>query len=109
MEFSKLTQRKKEQIRLGPRTDQWKIHCHTQAEQDLDINYRDKTSRIDTLAIILDLLPVIFAKGNQGIAIFAEPIFKAGQTIPYGVPINWKSYLPMKTTTNSCLEWIFHE
>ena len=50
-----------------------------------------------------------FAEDQEGIALFAESIFKAGQTIPYGVSINRKSYLPTKTAINSSLEKMVHD
>ena len=51
--------------------------------QDLDVRCSDKTSRAGTLVVILDLLPMRFAEENEEIAMFAESIFRAGQTIPY--------------------------
>ena len=45
-----------------------------------------------------------FSEGHEGIALLAESIFKAGQTIPYGVSINRKSYLPMKTAIHSSMD-----
>ncbi len=81
---------------------------HTEAEQDLDVKCWDETSRAGALAVILDLRPMRFAEEHEGIVIFTESIFKAGQTIPYGVSINRKSYFPTKTAINSSLERMLH-
>ena len=59
-----------------------------EVEQDLGVKCRDEVSRAGSLAVILDLRPLRFAEGHEGIAQFAESIFSAGQTIPYGVPFN---------------------
>ena len=42
-------------------------------------------------------------------AIFAESIFKAGQTIRYGVSINRQSYLPTRIAIRSSQETMVHE
>ncbi len=81
-----------------------KSMCPTKGIQDLDGKCRDETPRAGALAIILDLRPMKFAEEHEGMAIFAESIFKAGQTIPYGVSINRQSYLPTRTAIRSSLE-----
>ena len=50
-----------------------------------------------------------FAEDHEGITQFAESIFKAGQTVPYGVSINRKSYIPTKTAINTSLKTMVRE
>ena len=45
-----------------------------------------------------------FAEEYEGIVLFAESVFKAWQTVPFRVSINWKFYLPKKTAINASLE-----
>ncbi len=72
-------------------------------QQMLDGRCREVISRSAAMAVILDLRPLSFAEEHEGIATFAESVFKAGQTIPYGVSVNRKSYLPTRTAVNTAL------
>ena len=49
---------------------------------------------------MLALRGMRFAEENEGIPIFAKSIFKAGQVIPYGLRIDWKSCLLRKSGIN---------
>ena len=70
---------------------------------------RDEISKADALVIIHYLRPRKFAEEREGIALFAESIFKARQTIPFGLSINRNSYLPTKTAINASLEKLVHD
>ena len=54
----------------------------TEAVQELYVKCRDEISRAGALAVMLDLRPKSFAEAHEGIALFAEYIFGAGQIIP---------------------------
>ena len=98
-------------------TNSFRVHMQThkkstvptEAVQELDVECRDEISRAGALAVMLELEPKSYAEAHEGIAIFDESIFKAGQTIPYGVTIDWKSYLPTKTSVDSSLEKMVHD
>ena len=71
--------------------------------QNLDIRCRKNISRAAAMAVILDLRPIGFTDNHPGIASFAEAVFKAGQSVPSGITINPKSYLPSKYAVTSAL------
>ena len=86
-----------------------KSETYLQATQDLDAKCREDISRSGALAVLLELRPMRFAEDHEGIAQFAESIIKAGQTVPYGVSFNRKSYLPTKAAINTSLETMVGE
>ena len=92
----------------------WRTHEKLRSENEpvqqmLDGRCREAISRSAAMAVMLDLRPLSFAEDHEGIAAFAESIFKAGQSIPYGVPVNRKSYLPTRSAVNTALTGLVEE
>ena len=81
----------------------------TEQVQDLDRKCRDEISKAGALAVTLDFRPMRFAEQHEVIALFAELIFKAGQTVPFDASINRNSYSPTKTAINASLEQLVHD
>ncbi len=63
--------------------------------QDLGPKCRKDIARAAGMAVVLDLHPLSIADFHKGMSHFAELIFKAGQSVPRGVNINPKFYLPL--------------
>ena len=80
----------------------------TEAVQELDVKCVDEISRAGSLAVMLDLRLKSFAEAHEGIELFVESTFKAGQTIPYGVSINRKPYSPMTAIYFSLEKMVLH-
>ena len=55
-------------------------------------------------AVIQDLRPLGFAENKDGMAAYAEAVFKAGQRVPVGVQVRQKSYLPSRTAVKTSLQ-----
>ena len=53
--------------------------------QDLGPKCRVDIANAAAKAVILDMSPLSFAESRLGMANFCESLFKAGQTVPYGV------------------------
>ena len=49
-----------------------------EAVQELDVKWRDEILRAGDLAVMIELRPKSYAEAHEGIALFAEYIFKAG-------------------------------
>ena len=49
------------------------------------------------LVVIQDLRPLSFTENKPGMASLLESVFVAGQTVPAGVRVNPKSYIPSRT------------
>ena len=78
-------------------------------EHEIGAVCRANISRAGAMAVLLDLRPLTFASENEGMAAFAKSIFEAGQSVPYGIRISPKSYLPTKTAINSSLDELIGE
>jgi len=64
--------------------------------QELSTRCRRNITDAAALAVILDIRPLSFTDNQAGIAAFATQVFKAGQSVPSGIKINPKSYLPSR-------------
>ena len=59
--------------------------------------------------MIIDLRPPSFAEESRGKAVFAKSVFKARQSVPFGMEINPKSYLPTRTAIDKSMEDLLAE
>jgi len=74
--------------------------------QDLGPRCRRNISDAAGLAAILDMRPLGFTDNHPGKAAFATEIFKAGQSVPVGITINPKSYLPSRQAVSDAVSRI---
>lgn len=72
----------------------------------LPLSFTQRISDAVALAVVLDLRPLGFTEKKEGIVALAEAVFKAGQSIPYGVPINRELYLPSRSAGKASLQII---
>lgn len=73
-------------------------------ERDLNPRCKEEISDAAALAVVLDLRPMGFTENREGMAAYAKAVFSAGQSVPVGIPINAKSYLPSRTAIKSSLD-----
>jgi len=73
-------------------------------ERPLQEKCRASIADAAALAVVLDLRPLGFAENHDGIAKYAEAVFKAGQTVPFGANISTNSYVPSRTAVKNALE-----
>ena len=55
-------------------------------------------------SLVLDLRPFSFAQNNPRMAAYFEAVFKAVQSVLYGVAVNRQFYLPSHAAVKSSLE-----
>jgi len=90
--------------RFGRHTDVHKKNAGFQVVQrQLAEKCRETVSEAAAMAVLMDLRPFGFAENHEGIAKYAEAVFKAGQTVPYGANISPSSYLPSRTAVRNAL------
>ena len=77
--------------------------------QGLDNLCRDKISRAGALTVILDSRPLNSAEDKEGMAACAKAAFESWQSVPCGIPINRKSYLPSLTAINTAMKYLLSE
>jgi len=101
-------------LELNPKkggTNRFGIHIDAHAKarglepvsRPLQERCRTDISEAAARAVMLDLRPFSFAESHEGMACYAEAVFKAGQTVPHGVPINRASYLPSHIAVKNAL------
>jgi len=71
--------------------------------KDLGERCRRNITDAAALAAILDNRPLGFTDNHPGIAAFATEVFKAGQSVPVGIDINPKSYLPSRGAVSDAI------
>lgn len=91
------------------------MDTHTKAEgiqlTQRPLNERCRTAVADAaaLAVVLDLRPLGFAACHEGIGKYAEAVFKAGQSVPFGANISTNSYIPSRTAVTNALSRLAEE
>lgn len=73
-------------------------------ERPLQEKCREEICNAAAAAVVLDLRPYGFAENHDGMVRFAQSIFKAGQTVPFGVNIDKKSYIPSRTGVKNAVQ-----
>lgn len=73
----------------------------TRLVQELPSKCRQEIADAAALAVVLDVRPLGFAENKSGMEAYAGAVFRAGQSVPNGVVISSKSYLPSRTAVNS--------
>ena len=77
---------------------------HNHIAQDLNDKCRQSITDATALTVVLDLWSFSFAQNNPSMAAYGKAVFKAGQSVPYGVAVNLQSYLPSQAAVKSSLE-----
>ncbi len=61
------------------------------------------------LALVLDLRPLSFTENQEVMACLLQAVFEAGQSIPLGVTVDKKGYIPSRTAICNAIEDMLRE
>ncbi len=75
----------------------------------LSMPCRTDISRSSMLAVVLDLRPLSFTENHEGMNCLLRSVFEVGQSIPLGVTVEKKTYIPSRTAMCNSMKKMVEE